>query len=254
MIINSILFASSFITNDYYQQTINNIEKCSIYWIIDNIEIINNDLECFNKIELTINWFQWIYKVTSWISTDNCLWNKEVFNINNIPKIWDNINYLVGKKDLNYNIISSTNISKWIYKIEDTLVIDWPWTISWDFINCEPIEKYISQNEIIYYPNWNNLYTSTINNWKSLLFINSEPQLSLDTIIKQITYSQEKLKNTQNWERNIFLADSITKKLSIEKLIDVHNRFVKIDFNIIPKFQEFFRYLGNKILLEIYKR
>jgi len=94
---NPIFFTSSMKLEDV-NPYIYNLNKCTIKWIIKKIKI-EPDNTCFDKINITVD--DYLVNSSLYIKSGCFGWllSIKTYNNSNLPKIWDEVNYLVESED-----------------------------------------------------------------------------------------------------------------------------------------------------------
>lgn len=140
---NSILFISA-LPHDYIDYYINNLDKCTLSWTIKKTEILKYH-DCFDKVNIFIKNDLWYYKVNTSLNTEiQCDDNSiEIYNINNLPKNWEKIDFLIDKTDK--YIISNNK------KLDSSYILS-TWTIIRENNICEPNSNFVEfHKEYLYY-------------------------------------------------------------------------------------------------------
>jgi len=119
------------------------IDKCSVYWVIKEIEIKKSN-ECLDNLSILVE-NEHDFIVNSYLLNDNLCsfdwyniiysnWNNSYNLESNLPKKWDFVNLLIDK---NYNTILSDNLNEnWYFELLS-------WNILKQEINkCEFEEDY----------------------------------------------------------------------------------------------------------------
>ena len=94
---NPILFILS-APPDYIEKEISWMKKCFISGTIKDIQL-NKNSECLKTIKVLILWENnWYYSINT-IKLTSCSsdWPYIVYSDKTLPKVWDNVNYLINK-------------------------------------------------------------------------------------------------------------------------------------------------------------
>ena len=91
------------------------VDKCFINWELLSIE--EKVHEAYTEIFLFIDWYQsqWIlWKIPNPSPGGVVWWSFLFYSKNDLPKIWDDVNFLIDKND--YTLLPYTQISDWLFK------------------------------------------------------------------------------------------------------------------------------------------
>jgi hypothetical protein len=123
-------------------EEISKLDKCILSWNVIKV-ISQNNIWCFEMVDLYVAWNNWNIKVNLNKEVKECLYDWILYNYQkneDIPIIWEKVNFLVWKKwDFEtwykYVLLSKDKVLDDSYKLIS-------WTITEEkFKTCKPILK-----------------------------------------------------------------------------------------------------------------